>query len=114
MNLLVEIQKCNNIYNNLSNHVNKTKIMNTEIINGILVKYKNIKWLTGIITNIDGVFINKSMEVQIFLEDDYYIYNIKYIKSLLDENISEELLKTEEINETLFFDNHLNLFFIKL
>jgi hypothetical protein len=116
MNALIEFEKCKNIYHELNNFINNIKICDNEIVNGILIKYKNKKWITGTIMNIDGNFtkdeMNIEMNIEIIIENNYYCYNIKCIKSLLDENISQNTY--EDINnETLFFDQHLNLFFIK-
>ena len=113
MNALIEFEKCKNIYHELNNFVNNIKICDNEIVNGILIKYKNKKWITGTIMNIDGNFTKKEMNIEmnieIIIENNYYCYNIKCIKSLLDENISQNTYENIN-NETLFFDQHLNLF----
>jgi hypothetical protein len=112
MNVLIEFKEYNNIYNKFSDYINKTTTTRTKnILNGIIATYKNTKWIIGPMIHFDGYELYRPITIEIYLENDYYIYKIKNIKSVFEENIENELNK--ELKDTLFFDCHLNLFFIK-
>jgi len=107
--VIVEFEKCDNIYNNISQTINNTSDNNKIIVNGIIIKYQNKKWIVGTAINIDGNNINNCIKVLIISENKYYKYKITNIESLLKENIIDNINN----KSTIFFDQHLNLFFIR-
>ncbi len=115
MNVLVEFQKCDNLYSDLYNHVNKIENSPVEIVNGVLINYKNIRWIIGPILYTDGISIDEEKEeeinIEVYIGNIYQSYIIKKIKFLLDINLDAK--NKEERKHTLFFDSHLNLFFIE-
>lgn len=112
MNVLIEFKEYNNVYNKFSDYINKISTNRTKnIFNGIIAIYKNKKWIIGPMTHFDGYELYRPLTIEIYLENDYYIYKIKNIKSVFEENIENEI--NNELKDTLFFDCHLNLFFIK-
>jgi hypothetical protein len=112
MNVLIEFKEYNNVYNKISDYINKvTTTRSKNILNGILATYKNTKWIIGPMIHFDGYELYRPITIEIYLENDYYIYKIKNIKSVFEENIENEI--NNELKDTLFFDCHLNLFFIK-
>jgi len=109
MNVFIEFDKSYNIYNKLSSIINNNVHNNREIVNGVFIKYKNTKWIVGPMINLDGNYINNKIKVEILLNNYYFNYEIKNIKSSFEKNINIETID----NNTILFDTHLNLFFIK-
>jgi hypothetical protein len=106
MNVLIEFKEYNNVYNKFSDYIDKvTTTRSKNILNGILTTYKNTKWIIGPMIHFDGYEIYRPITIEIYLENDYYIYKIKNIKSVFEENIENEINK--KLVDTLFFDCHL-------
>jgi hypothetical protein len=113
MNVFVEFTICDNIYNNLHNFINNIQdSKKEEILNGMLIKYRDKKWIIGTILNIDGNNMNTNMNIIITFSEYYFTYNIKEVKSLLDDDIVNYINNSLN-NNIIFFDSHLNLFLIR-
>ena len=112
MSIIIEFNNKNNVYNQLKNRINNIDD-DTEIVNCIRIKYRNDILLTGhmtlpIINNKKEGIILEDYCIKIYYENDIILYPIYKIVHLLEDNITEDI----EDNK-LYYDSHLNLFFIK-
>ena len=112
MSTIIEFNNKNNVYNQVKNKINNIDD-DTEIVNCIRIKYRNDILLTGhmtspIINNKKAGQILEDYFIKIYYENNVIEYPIYNIVHLLEENIEDNI----EDNK-LYFDSHLNLFFIK-